>query len=502
MTLSSVRVDRSSPVHRPGWKPFLLTPDQMACADQRAIQGGVPGTQLMETAGLAVARAIVQRHPVCRVVVLCGPGNNGGDGFVAARHLKAAGWPVRVALLGSPQALVGDAAHHARLWSGQVEPLTPAVLHDAGLVVDALFGAGLSRPLDGIALQVVQALNAGPWPVCAIDVPSGLDGANGQPLGETVQADFTVTFFRKKPGHVLMPGRLLCGELVLSDIGIASSVLDTLGVQCLENDPVNWLHAFPWPRLQGHKYHRGHTLVVGGELLTGASRLSALACARVGSGLVTLAAPQLAWPVYASALTSIMVQPFGQPEDLVSLLAQAHRNAVVIGPGLGVGSTVPAYVQAVLQARLPTVLDADALSVFQLDPACLFENLHASCVLTPHEGEFARLFPGLSGSRLERARQAAQLSGAVVVLKGPDTVIAAPDGWLSINTNAPPDLATGGSGDVLAGFIAGLMAQGMPAFQAACAGVWLQGECARAFGPGLIADDLPGMLPGVLKSLR
>lgn len=479
----------------------LLSPAQMYRADQMAIESGIAGTVLMESAGLAVARAILQRYSPCRVLVLCGPGNNGGDGFVVARHLKAAGWSVRLVLWGAATDLSGDAAHHARLWSGVIEPWSPDLLQAVDLVVDALLGAGLSRAPEGELLHIIQAVNASSLAVCAVDMPTGLDGASGSAPAEVIQAHLTVTFFRKKPGHVVFPGRALCGEVVVADIGIPDTVLRDLDVQCAENTPVNWITFFPRPSLTGHKYQRGHTLVVGGEHLTGAARLSAVACARVGSGLVSVAAPASVWSVYASALNSIMVQPFQSTSDLDALIGQSRRNSVVIGPGLGTQDHVRSMVLAVLSHRLATVLDADAISVFQQTPDALLAALHAHCVLTPHEGEFARLFPKLSGLRLEQARQAAQLSGAIVVLKGPDTMIAAPDGRVCINSNASPYLATGGTGDVLSGMIAGLLAQGMPAFEAACAGVWLHGQCSHAIGPGLIADDLPQSLPGVLSQL-
>lgn len=479
----------------------LLSPAQMYRADQMTIDSGISGAVLMESAGLAVARAIMQRYSPCRVLVLCGPGNNGGDGFVVARHLKAAGWSVRLVLWGAATDLSGDAAHHARLWSGVIEPWSPDLLQAVDLVVDALLGAGLSRAPEGELLHIIQAVNASSLAVCAVDIPSGLDGASGYAPAEVIQAHLTVTFFRKKPGHVVFPGRSLCGEIVVADIGIPDTVLRDLDIQCAENSPANWLGVFPRPSLTGHKYQRGHTLVVGGEHLTGAARLSALACARVGSGLVSVAAPEPVWSVYATALSSIMVQPFQSTSDLDALIGQSRRNCAVIGPGLGAHDHVRSLVLAVLAHRLATVLDADAISVFQHEPDTLLAALHAQCVLTPHEGEFARLFPQISGQRLDQARQAARRSGAIVVLKGPDTMIAAPDGRVCINSNASPYLATGGTGDVLSGMIAGLLAQGMPAFEAACAGVWLHGECSCAMGPGLIADDLPQHLPGVLSQL-
>lgn len=480
----------------------LLTPAQMGVADRLAIEGGVTGLALMEAAGKAVADAVMGRWSPTPVRVLCGPGNNGGDGFVAARCLREAGWAVRLALLGRLEDLQDDAGACARTWDGPVDALEPAVLDGAGVVIDAMLGAGLSRPLDGIMLAMVDAINRSGLPVCAIDVPSGLDGASGRPWGAAVQADLTVTFFRRKPGHLLMPGRVWCGEVHCVDIGIADAVLDAMDVNCQANHPDLWIEAYPWATLETHKYRRGHVLMIGGDTMLGASRLAAKAAARIGAGLVTLAVPPSAWPIQAGALTSVMVARLPENGSLDEALADERRNALLIGPGLGISSRARAQTLAILSANRPCVLDADAISSFADAPDLLIDALHAHCVLTPHEGEFSRLFRGLDGDKLSRARAAALASGAVLVLKGADTVIARPDGLAVINDNAPPELATGGTGDVLAGCIAGLLAQGMAPFEAACAAVYLHGQAAAGLGPGLIAEDLPDELPGVLAALR
>lgn len=482
----------------------LLTPDEMNRADQAAVALGVSGKDLMEAAGKAVADAVRARWSRQPVAVLCGPGNNGGDGFVAARHLAKLGWPVKVGLLGSVDRLVGDAAYHAALWSGPVEPLSVEMLDGAGLAIDALFGAGLSRPVTGTARAVIQALIARRFAICAVDVPSGLDGRTGAVQGVAAPADVTVTFFRKKPGHLLSPGRRLCGELMLADIGIPVSVLDPSVNGVYENGPELWQGDYPWAHTDGYKYQRGHVVVGGGSIMTGAARLSAMAAARVGAGLVTVAAPASAWAVYAGALTSVMVQSVSDADgsdSFARLLADTRKNAIVVGPGAGVSDLTRKNAMAALATRRNVVLDADALSVFGSDPRALFAAVAGPCVLTPHEGEFARLF-SCSGDKLSRARDAAWQSHCVVVLKGADTVIAAPDGRAAINGNAPPELATGGTGDVLSGLIAGLMAQGLEPFPAAAAAVWLHGAAAFLFGPGLIAEDLPDQLPRVLRRLR
>lgn len=478
----------------------LLSPAQMAAADQAATAAGVAGTQLMSAAGAAVARAVKDRWSCRPAVVLCGPGSNGGDGFVAARLLRAAGWPVRVALWGDRAALRGDAACAARDWGDPVETAGPQSLRGAGLIIDGLLGAGLGRAPAGLLESLIHAVNASGVPVCAIDVPTGLDGATGLCPGAAVRADLTVTFFRRKPGHLLLPGRLLCGELRCADIGIPESVLGPIAAQVWANDPDLWQPHFPWPRAGDHKYRRGHVLMVGGGVMLGASRLACLAAARIGAGLVTLAVPPAVWAIQAGALTSIMVESLPEDGQLGDALADVRRNVVLIGPGLGRSPVSRQQVLDILSIERPCVLDADALSAFAGQPAALLDRLHAQCVLTPHEGEFAGLF-GEPGDKLRRASAAARRSGAVVVLKGADTVIAAPDGRCVINDNAPPTLATAGAGDVLAGCVAGLMAGGMPVFEAACAAVWLHGLAADRLGWGLLAEDLPCALPGALESL-
>ena len=479
----------------------LLTPDEMSLADKAAVASGASEIVLMEAAGRAVAEAAMAHWSRRPVTVLCGPGNNGGDGFVAARHLAMEGWPVRLALLGERERLVGAAVHHAARYRGAIEPLSSEVLEGAGIVIDAIFGAGLSRPIDGVARALIEALNKSRLPVVAVDVPSGLDGATGEIRGLAPKADITVTFFRKKPGHLLYPGRGLCGSTRLAPIGIPDAVLGDIAPRCFENGPPLWLGAYPWPRAEDHKYRRGHAVVLGGAELTGAARLAARAAARAGAGLVTVAAPAAAWPIYATALTGIIARPLRAPEDFAALIGDERVRAVVVGPGAGVTPETRAAALAAVGTGRAVVLDADALTVFAKSTEALIAAIKGPTVLTPHEGEFARLFAS-EGNRLSRARKAAKQAGAVVVLKGPDTVIAAPDGRAAINANAPPDLATGGTGDVLCGLIAGLLAQGLAPFEAACAGCWLHGETAREFGPGLVADDLIDTLPPVLRRLK
>jgi NAD(P)H-hydrate epimerase len=486
------------------WSAFaqetaLLTVAQMGEADRAAIAAGTPGTQLMQNAGMDVVREIVRRWSPRPVTVLCGPGNNGGDGFVVAVELRSAGWAVRVALHGAREALTGDALHHAKRWPGPVEGTGLAAIDGAELIVDALYGSGLNRELDAHTAAVLAAAAQRKIPLISIDVPSGVMGDTGESLG-AVAAHCTVTFVRKKPGHLLYPGRGLCGDTVVAQIGTPATVLDSIIAYTCENDPDLWRNDLPRLDSTGNKFSRGHALLIGGYPMTGAARMAARAAARAGAGLTTIAVPPAGFPIYAAALTSIMVRSLAKPDDLERLLEDARYTALLIGPGAGIDDSTRDSALALLRTGRPVLLDADAISVFANDPGALWAAVRGPCVITPHEGEFARIFE-LRGDKLRRARAAAILSGAVIVLKGADTVIAAPHGRCIINSNATPSLATAGSGDVLGGFILGLLAQGMDAFLAAAAAVWLHGAAGSDFGPGLLAEDLPDLLPAVLRRL-
>jgi len=479
----------------------VLTVEEMYKADAAAIAGGVPGIELMEAAGTAIAREIRRRWPPRPIAVLCGPGNNGGDGFVVARLLAAQGWPVRLGFLGAVEKLKGDAAANAARWNGSVRPLDPSLLDGDPLVVDALFGAGLVRPLEVMAASMIETIDGLHLDCVAVDVPSGVHGDTGEILGIAPTCVLTVTFFRPKPGHLLLPGRTLCGDLIVADIGIPETVLPDIAPKSFVNGPGLWQQRFPWPAMGGNKYSRGHALILGGGEMTGAARLAAGSARRVGSGLVTIAAPGEAVGVYSAGQPGTIVASVGDDAEFESLIADERKNALLLGPGAGVSAQTRRRVLAALGTGRPCVLDADALTVFRDDPDTLFDAISGPCVLTPHEGEFARLFRS-EGNKLTRAREAARSSGAALLLKGADTVIASVEGRVAININAPPTLATAGSGDVLAGMIVGLLAQNMDAFDAGCAAVWLHGQVATTFGPGLIAEDLIDGLPAALRGLK
>jgi len=451
----------------------LLTPAEMALADAHAVGTGTPVEVLMERAGWAVAQAVRARYQPCRVLVLCGPGNNGGDGYVAARILAHAGWPVAVAALAPAR---GDAAVAAARWRGRMVAFAADEAARADLVVDAVFGAGLVRDVDPTVSAALGAARR----IVAVDVPSGLDGTTGAGRGMVAAAELTVTFHRRKPAHLLLPGRVLCGDLVLADIGIPAGVP---AVTAWRNSPALW--TLPVPGAADHKYTRGHVTVLGGDTMTGAARLAAGAARRVGAGMLTIAAPEAAASIYRAGDAGVLVDTAA----LTVLLADQRRGVWVCGPGLGVAAARLAL-PILLAAGRQVVVDADGLTACAGAP----DALRGATVLTPHGGEFARVFGAPGTDRVAAARAAAARTGAVVLLKGADTIVAAPDGRVAINDSAPPWLATAGAGDVLAGAVAGLLAQAMPAWEASCAAVWLHGVAARQAGPGLVAEDLVAAL--------
>lgn len=481
----------------------ILTCDQIRACENRAVAEGISLSELMKRAGKACAQVLQSRHPSGRVVVLAGPGNNGGDAFVAARELKDIGRDVVVFELAPSGPRTPEGAEASAAWTGPRAPLAGFDLAPDDVVLDGLFGAGLSRPLDGDAARAVEIIGKSRSPVVAIDVPSGVTGDAGKPAGPAMQATDTVTFGTKKPAHVLQPAASFCGRVHVMEIGFGPYVGEVGQDRLRENGWNLWIDQLPWPEALSHKHQRGRLCVVTGPAnATGAARLAAYAGLRVGAGMVTLLCPPDAIGVVAAAVTAPLTSVFQAPGDLVKLSENA--GAVVIGPAAGVGKATRENIEALAGARRRLVLDADALSVFAGDVDALAKLLQADAVLTPHTGEFERLFPGLLGgarSKIEAARTAAAVSGATVVLKGPDTVVAAPDGRAVVNTHATPFLATAGSGDVLAGIVGGLMAQGLDAFTAASVAVWMHGDAGIKAGPGMTAEDLDAALRQTIASL-
>ncbi len=543
----------------------LLTAAQMGALERAAIDSGeVTGLELMERAGQGVVDAIFEEWPELRdrgaspssspgylrpdegdplrAMVLCGPGNNGGDGFVAARLLRQLGWVVEVVLFGDPLKLPEDARTNYERWGGPTRAaadLGGEDLRQPDVSIDALFGTGLARPIDDAALwehlwahddaaeawalrRQGRGTGIVPPRTVAIDLPSGLCSDSGKVLGGAFPAHgrrcarsaLTVTFHSRKLGHVLGDGASYCGNLVVKDIGLKGEPSAPEVVTAIQQPSGEALGK----GAPGHKYAHGHALILtGGFGKTGAARLSGRGALRIGAGLVTLGVPPSAQMEVASQIKALMMKRVEGGDDLRDILTDYRLNAVCLGPGMGVERAAD-LVPVALAAQRATVLDADALTAFDDDPWALFAQLHEGCVLTPHGGEFARLFPdiaeklsvvpvrGPAFSKVDATREAARRAGCLVLFKGPDTVIAAPDGRCSVHSaqceRAAPWLATAGSGDVLAGFITGLLARGFDAMGAAKTAVWLHVECARRFGPGLIAEDLPEVLPDVYKCMN
>lgn len=483
----------------------LLSSSQAKELDKQTMDEGVSGEALMETAGAKCVQEIEKNFEKAKTLVMAGTGNNGGDGFVIARILQEKGWDVSLGLFGQLEKLKGEAKIAADKYEGKVKNLYDLDPGEFDLVVDSIFGTGLVRNIEGELAGYFKKVE---MPVFAVDMPSGVCSDTGELKGCALKVETTVTFQRKKLGQVLMPGREYCGKVIVHDIGLSEEVIQKMGIDIFENEPSLWLERFPWPERGDNKYSKGHAVIVGGGVeATGAARLSAAsaeASLRAGAGLVTVVCDSESLKIYAQSLTAVMTKVVDEIEGFKEILADERKNAVLIGPGAGVNEKTKEMVLAPLEAGKDVVLDADSLTVFKDNPQELFEAIKRSkvqVVMTPHEGEFKRLFD-FDGEKTERVRKASELSGSVVLLKGADTVIAELDGKVAINDNAPPTLATAGSGDVLAGIIVGLIAQGMNGFDAACAGAWIHGEAANKFGPGLIAEDLPDLIPEVLKDLQ
>ena len=489
----------------------LLTPEEMGNADHLAATlNREDSFKLMERAGQAIADIVLNDYRQCRTIaVLCGPGNNGGDGYMAAHILKSHGFEPTIFALGTPRA-GSDAEKAAALWGAKHLAFDNfSSPQDFDVVIDALYGAGLDRPLEQSLQEKLKRLNESGIPVIAVDLPSGVFGQNGAIKGEAVKASKTVTFFRLKPGHVCYPGRLQCGEIRLADIGIPEKVLETIKPTRFINFPSLWLKNWPELDYDTHKYRRGHAVVFSGhQSSTGAARLAAHAAERSGAGLVTIVSPEDALLVHEMHLTSIMLKEMGSDTEILDFLENRKVRSVILGPAFGSLERALSIIKVVLlKSKIFTlVLDADALTAMAGKGEEIFALIKQSpvnVILTPHEGEFQRVFPSVAHtedlSRIEKAAKAATVSGSVVVYKGADTIIASPDGRLAVNVNGTPFLAIAGAGDVLSGIIGGLSAQKMLPFEAACAGAFLHARCAEHFGHGMIAEDIVSAIPLVLS---
>lgn len=484
----------------------LLTPSEMDFADQLTISSGRPGFELMQNAANAVYQTILKEFPGShRILIVCGLGNNGGDGLVLANMLKDSGTNIELTIIGDKAKIKGDAKLALDQLDSTINIVPNPDWQSFDLIIDCIFGAGLDRNIENPFTETIKNINLAPAKVLSVDLPSGIDGKNGLVRGICINADVSVTFFRRKPGHLLFPGRAHCGKTVVKQIGIGNEVLKQIKPTIFHNIPALWHEYFETPKVTGHKYHRGHTLAVSGNLTKiGATRLMAQSALRTGSGLVTIAAPKETLLAHASYITSLMLCEIDNPRELKEQLKDRRLNTICLGPGMDPDQQTRDMVSAALTSAGSIVIDAGAISAFAEDPKTLFKLIHeheSSCVLTPHDGEFDRLFSDLASNkdRLSKAREASKISGATIVLKGPDTIIAEPKGRTAISDNAPPWLATAGSGDVLTGIIAGLMAQGLPEFEAAAAAVWFHGEAGNHAGPNLISSDLDESLRKVLQ---
>ena len=482
----------------------LLTGAQMRAAENAAFARGLPSFEAMRRAGFAVADAIIARWPAStagQVHVLCGPGNNGGDGFIVAETLRTAGYQVTIHAVRARSDYAGDAARAAASWQGDVRKPDPGLLgalEGPAIVVDALFGIGLDRALEGEVADLIEAVNASSALVIAVDIASGVQADDGRIMGVAIDADLTVTFGWRKCGHLLQPGAAKCGEVLVADVGFTAADLSAAEAACSLNAPALWASTYPTPGPTDHKYQRGHAIIVGGGVMTGAARLAARAARRVGIGLLTLAVAPEAWAIYAGDQPGAIVRPVGDLSAFAAIAGDDRVSALLVGSGLEPDGDTRDLVRTCIAEGRPTVIDGGGLTV--LAGTDILSAGHAEIVLTPHEGEFGRLFPDLvaHASKIDRGLEAARRTGCVVVLKGSDTVIAAPDGGSIVSGGAPATLATAGSGDVLAGIITGLLGLRLPAFQAAAMGVWLHAQAAEGFGSGLIAEDLPDRLPAAL----
>ncbi len=484
----------------------VLNAAEMRSAEQAFFARNNDSYALMRKAGAAVADAIhhARISVDAKILVLCGPGNNGGDGFVIADLLRRAGRNVVLSAMRDAADYKGDAAKAAEAWAdgGTFFPFDPAAMPQADVIVDALFGIGLDRPFEGKVAALIDWINRSDAEIWAVDIASGVSADDGRTLGAAVKAHHTVTFGWPKAGHLLLPGKAHTGHLIVAGIGLTPDLLPPAHATW-RNQPDLWQGALPRPGLLDHKYSRGHALVIGSSDMPGAGRLASAAARRIGAGMLSVAAPAQSLPLFMADQPGIIAKPAARPEDLVEILMDRRISAVLVGSGLLPNAAAREAVITALAGGRAAVVDGGGLTAFVDRPDDLFTLGRSDVVLTPHEGEFARLFPDLGPnlSKLARARLAAQRARSTIILKGADTIIAAPDGQAAINADASPYLATAGSGDVLAGLVLGLLAQGVPAFQAACAATWFHGRAGMSVGPGLIAEDLPAAIPGLLRAL-
>lgn len=492
----------------------VLDNEQMRTADRLTIEDGVDGFDLMLTAGQAVANYAHEHYAGHKIIILCGPGNNGGDGYVAAEFLRDLGAEIFVFSLQSTRKLKGDTKKAYKHFGGDVYKTAQLIKEfknaDAEqakgyLFIDAVFGTGFHGDLPKDLITISKIITRLKIPVLAVDVPSGVNGSTAQAAGHTLDADHTVTFFRKKKAHCLMPAMAKCGTICVHAIGIHDNLLDKHGFAAIENVQKLWIEKLPEIKKEDHKYNRGHIAMLGGAEMTGAIRMAAQASMRAGAGMCTIHSLDSAAHDYKEDMPHLMFQKLSRFEDYVAQAKQDKKHILLLGPGFGRADDemLKQLVLDCLALNKPAVLDADALSCFEDNPSALTDALHEKCVITPHEGEFKRLFPNIDGdTKFDRTLNAAQMTSAVIVHKGADTIIAQNNNKPALHTHASSWLSTAGAGDVLAGIIAGLLGQHVAPYDAACMGAWMYGEASVRFGAGLTAPDIIDQIPSVLKDLH
>ncbi len=481
---------------------LLLNKETAYLIDKMAVDEGVSLSDLMETAGKRSAEIIINeivpkiKNFNKKIYVICGPGNNGGDGFVVARYLKEEGISIRILSLNSEKELNNVVMQKLKDLDTELENIGEISFSEADVVVDAIFGVGINRPVNKNYVKVFREINKESKLIVSLDIPSGVDTDTGLLMPEAIKADHTITFVYPKLGHYLLPAKKYVGNIHVVDIGIPINVNSKIenGYMFHLNSPDYWISDFKWPAEDDHKYKRGHVLVQSGpESSTGAARLAAISALRIGAGAVTLSSSREALNVNATHLTSVMIKEINNSEEFFNFLDQKKINSLIIGPGCGVNQFTKELTLNALNYKISLILDADAISSFEEESVDFIKALEyskADVIITPHEGEFNKIFGNLKGSKIERTKSAAIKSKSTVILKGNDTVIASPDGEVIISDKTSPFLATAGSGDVLSGICGGLTAQGMKSFKAACAAQWIHSSIGLIAGPGLIAEDM------------
>ncbi len=476
----------------------VLRTSEVRDLESQAVQEGTPVKALMERASAVIVEEILAHFSIRPTLVLCGPGNNGGDAYGVAVKLLEIGWPVEVmTVLPANSKTSNEAAYFKEKY--KKKPLSPDTSLDAfELIIDGIFGTGLKKDLSADLQVLIHKINLLSLPVISVDIPTGIDSDTGEIRGASLHAKMTVTFNYRKPGHLLYPGKLSCGEVILKDIGLGKARSPMIFV----NHPELWFDDFPIPGPLDHKYHRGHALLFGGEEFTGATQLAALAARRAGAGLVSIACTERTHPIYALSTPGTITSVIRSFEEWEALLKDERKNALLLGPGLTPSPETKKTVLAALKTKRRIVLDAGALKAFLPDDVnALFSALHDQVVLTPHEGEFKEIFGTLSGSKIERALEAANKSGGLIYLKGADSVMATPQCHVLLQDNAPPWLSTAGTGDVLAGLILAFLAQGASPLHACGMASWIHGESAHHAGFGMIAEDLLDHLQNALQGI-